>query len=91
MVLVHQPGRRVTLQVRNRNGGAVDGLLMVGKVGRVTGTVGPGLVGEVMIPIRGGSEAFYASPANPDETIPVGTVIMVVDYHPPRNVIVSRI
>ncbi len=64
---------------------------MVGKVGRVTGTVGPGLVGEVMISIRGGAEAFYAAPANPEETIPVGVTVLVVEYHPPRDVIVSRI
>ena len=64
---------------------------MVGKVGRVTGTVGPGLVGEVMISIRGGSEAFYAAPAHPEETIPVGTTVLVVEYHPPRDVIVTRL
>jgi len=64
---------------------------MVGKVGRVTGTVGPGLVGEVMISIRGGAEALYAAPANPEETIPVGVTVLVVEYHPPRDVIVSRI
>src|SRR4029453_19607809 len=33
---------------------------VIGKVGRVTGTIGPERVGEVMIPIRGGSEAFNA-------------------------------
>jgi hypothetical protein len=64
---------------------------MVGKVGRVTGTVGPGLVGEVMISIRGGAEAFYAAPANPKETIPVGTTVLVIEYHPPRDVIVARV
>jgi hypothetical protein len=63
---------------------------MVGKVGRVTGTVGPGLVGEVMISIRGGVEAFYAMPANTEETIPVGTTVLVVEYHPPRDVRVAR-
>ena len=64
---------------------------MVGKVGRVTGTVGPGLVGEVMISVRGGAEAFYATPADAAETIPVGTTVLVVEYHPPRDVIVTRV
>jgi hypothetical protein len=64
---------------------------MVGRIGRVTGTVTPGRVGEVMIPIRGGAEAFYAFPADPDETIPVGTSVMVVEYRPPRDVVVTRV
>ena len=64
---------------------------MVGKLGRVTGTVGPGLVGEVMIPVRGGVEAFYASAADPGETIPVGTSVLVVEYYPPRDVTVTRL
>ena len=61
---------------------------MVGRQGRVTGRIGPGLVGEVMIPIRGGVEAFYAYPAIPGEEIFVGTLIVVMDYHPPRTVYV---
>ncbi len=47
-------------------------------------------MGEVMVPIRGGVEAFYAYPALPDEEISVGTVIIVVDYSPPRTVYVAR-
>ncbi|RJL32010.1 hypothetical protein [Bailinhaonella thermotolerans] len=62
---------------------------MVGRQGRVTGKIGPGLVGEVMIPIRGGVEAFYAHPSLPDEEIPVGAIVVVVDYHPPRTVYVA--
>jgi hypothetical protein len=62
---------------------------VVGRVGRVTGTVGPGRVGEVMIPIRGGSEAFHARAADPSATLAVGTRIVVVEYHPPRTVLVS--
>jgi hypothetical protein len=63
---------------------------MVGKVGRVTGLVGPGTVGEVMLPVRGGSEAFYAYPADGVETLPSGTRVVVVDYEPPRTVTVTR-
>jgi hypothetical protein len=68
-----------------------SGTSMVGKVGRVTGTVGPGLVGEVMVSVRGGVEAFYAAPVNPEETIPVGATVLVVEYRPPRDVLVSRL
>jgi len=63
---------------------------MVGKVGRVTGRIGPGQVGEVMIPIRGGSEAFHAYASDADETMTAGSRIVVVEYYPPRTVVVAR-
>ncbi|TMR24713.1 hypothetical protein ETD86_03935 [Nonomuraea turkmeniaca] len=63
---------------------------MVGRQGRVTGKIGPGLVGEVMIPIRGGVEAFYAHPSVTGEEIPVGAIVVVVDYFPPRTVYVAK-
>jgi hypothetical protein len=62
---------------------------MVGKLGRVSATVGPGQVGEVMIAIRGGSEAFLAYPADGDETYARGTRVAVVEYYPPRTVVVT--
>jgi membrane protein implicated in regulation of membrane protease activity len=62
---------------------------MIGKVGRVTGTIAPGNLGEVMVPIRGGSEAFHAYAADLDTTISVGSRIVVVEYFPPRTVIVT--
>jgi hypothetical protein len=62
---------------------------MIGKEGRVTGTVSPGSVGEVMIPVRGGTEHFHAYAADDDVTIPRGTRIVVVEYFPPRTVIVT--
>jgi hypothetical protein len=64
---------------------------MIGKVGRVTATVAPGLVGEVMIPVRGGSEAFHAYSTDTDETIRVGTRVVVVEYFVPRTVMVSPV
>lgn len=64
--------------------------LVVGRQGRVTGKIGPGLVGEVMVPIRGGVEAFYAHPSVSDEEISVGSLIVVVEYSPPRTVYVAR-
>ncbi|MFI9559769.1 hypothetical protein [Nonomuraea endophytica] len=63
---------------------------MVGKQGRVTGRIGPGLVGEVMVQVRGGVEAFYAHPSLADEEFPVGTIVVVVEYFPPRTVYVAR-
>ncbi|GAA4238773.1 hypothetical protein GCM10022254_56080 [Actinomadura meridiana] len=62
---------------------------MIGKEGRVTGRVGPGTVGEVMIAVRGGAEAFYAHPVDPRDEITVGTIVVVVEYHPPRTVYVA--
>ena len=62
---------------------------MLGRVGRVTGTVAPGLVGEVMVSIRGGTEAFNAYAADSEDTIRTGTRVVVVEYFPPRTVVVS--
>ena len=62
---------------------------VIGKVGRVTGTIGPERVGEVMIPIRGGSEAFNAYAADTTDTISTGTRVVVIEYFPPRTVVVS--
>jgi hypothetical protein len=63
---------------------------VVGKIGRVTGTIAPKRLGEVMVPVRGGSEAFNAYAAEGESTIETGARIVVVEYHPPRTVIVSR-
>jgi hypothetical protein len=62
---------------------------MIGKMGRVTGTIGPGKLGEVMIEVRGGSEAFHAYGSD-DEILTTGTRIVVVDYYPPRTVVVAK-
>jgi hypothetical protein len=63
---------------------------MVGSRGRVTGRIGPGLVGEVLLPVRGGVEAFYAYALDPDETIETGIQVLVVDFDEPRSVYVER-
>jgi hypothetical protein len=62
---------------------------VIGRQGRVTGRIGPGLVGEVMLTVRGGSEAFYAYAADPGTTIDVGTLVLVVEYDAPRTVLVT--
>jgi hypothetical protein len=64
---------------------------VVGMVGRVVGLVAPGTVGEVTLPVRGGSEAFYAYPADGEEILAPGTRIVVVDYEAPRTVTVTRL
>jgi hypothetical protein len=63
--------------------------VMIGKVGRVTGTIAPGSLGEVMVPVRGGTEAFHAYAADEGDTIRTGTRVVVVEYFPPRTVVVT--
>ncbi|MEU2537821.1 hypothetical protein [Streptomyces iakyrus] len=58
-------------------------------MGRVTGTIGPGLVGEVIVRVRGGAEHFLAHPASAADRIDTGTIVMVVEYLPPRTVYVA--
>ncbi|WP_416982127.1 hypothetical protein [Streptomyces sp. T028] len=69
----------------------MDDTTMVGLMGRVTGTVGPGLVGEVIVRVRGGAEHFLAYPASGTERIERGTMVTVVEYLPPRTVYVSAV
>jgi len=64
---------------------------VVGKIGRVTGTIAPRTVGEVMIPIRGGSEAFQAHASDADATIEPSARVLVVEYYPPRTVVVEKL
>jgi hypothetical protein len=63
---------------------------MVGKVGRVTGTIAPGRLGEVMIAVRGGTRAFQAYASDADDTLDPGSRIVVVEYYPPRTLVVAR-
>lgn len=62
---------------------------LIGKVGRVTGTIEPGKLGEVMIAIRGGSESYYAYAADQEERIESGTRVVVLEHEAGRTVIVS--
>jgi uncharacterized membrane protein YqiK len=52
---------------------------MIGKMGRVTGKIAPGRLGEVMVQVPGGSEAFHAYSADDDETIPTGSRIAIAN------------
>ena len=62
---------------------------LVGTVGLVTGTLASGQVGEVMLTTTGGSEAFHAYASDRDEMVPVGTRVLVLEYFPPRTVVVE--
>jgi membrane protein implicated in regulation of membrane protease activity len=62
---------------------------LIGKVGRVTGTIEPGKLGEVMIPVRGGSESYFAYAADQEERIESGTRVVVLEHEAARTVIVS--
>jgi hypothetical protein len=42
----------------------------------------------VLLPVRGGVEAFYAYPMT-GEVIEIGTRVVVVDFEPPRDVYVA--
>jgi hypothetical protein len=59
---------------------------VIAKVGRVTGRIAPGTIGEVVIPIRGGSEAFNAYAIEPDLVIELGTRVLVVEQDSARTV-----
>lgn len=63
---------------------------VVGKLGRVVCRITRTERGEVMIPIRGGTEAFFASLHDPkSEPLEVGARVKVVDHFPPRTVYVA--
>ena len=68
----------------------VDDQEVVGRIGRVTGAIAPGRLGEVMVAIRGGSEAFHAYATDPRDALSTGTRVVVVEYFPPRTVVVSQ-
>jgi hypothetical protein len=62
---------------------------IVGKTGRVTGRVGPGRIGEVIIAVRGGTEAFHAYAGEGDDEMTPGSRVLVIEYLPPRTVVVT--
>jgi hypothetical protein len=53
-----------------------------------TGGIKPGRLGEVMVAIRGGVEAFLARDVD-GGTIDPYTEVVVVEYEPPRTVLVT--
>jgi hypothetical protein len=64
---------------------------LIGKIGRVTGRIGPGDVGEVMLSVRGGTSAYHAYPADGNTVIPIGDRVLVVEFRPPQSVYVDQL
>lgn len=62
---------------------------MIGKIGRVTGRIAPGEIGEVMIAVRGGTSAFHAHPADGVTTYRIGERVLVIDFRSPQTVFVD--
>lgn len=62
-----------------------------GKFGRVTGTVRPGHIGEVMLAVGNRVEGYYALPFDGTEMIERGAECVVVESHPKlsRTVLVT--
>jgi hypothetical protein len=63
---------------------------LIGKIGRICAEIAPGRMGEVMVPVRGGTESFFAYASDDTEAIPNGTRVIVLEHDPPRTVVVSR-
>jgi membrane-bound ClpP family serine protease len=59
---------------------------LIGKVGRVTVSIPPGGPGEVLLPVRGGTEAFAAWS---DEPIARHSRVVVVESLSARSVFVT--
>jgi hypothetical protein len=64
----------------------------IGRRGRITsgGAIQPGRLGEVMVAIRGGVEAFLARDAD-GGALEAYAEVVVIDYEPPRTVTVARL
>lgn len=63
---------------------------VIGKTGEVVTAIPVGGTGEVFLPVRGGSEAFYAY-SSEDYPLPVGTPVVVYDQLSPRTVEVAAV
>lgn len=64
---------------------------LTGKVGRVTGRIGPGTIGEVMLPYLGGTMAFHAHPFDKTSVYAVGDEVLVIYFDPPQTVYVDEL
>lgn len=52
---------------------------LVGKIGRVSGRIAPDTVGEVLLPVRGGEEAFLAHAYDGEEIILPNVRVLVIN------------
>ena len=64
---------------------------LTGKIARVTGRIGPGTIGEVMLPYRGGTSAFHAHPFDKTSVYGVGEEVLVIYFEPPQTVYVDEL
>lgn len=64
---------------------------LTGKIGRVTGSIGPGTIGEVMLPYLGGTSAFHAHPFDKTSVFAVGDEVLVIYFEPPQTVFVDEL
>jgi len=64
---------------------------LVGRIATVTGRVAPGTVGEVAVNIRGGSESWFARPADGAEVIERGREVVVVSVGAGRTLFVTAL
>jgi hypothetical protein len=64
---------------------------LTGRIGRVTGRIGPGTVGEVMLPFRGGTSAFFAYPFDETSVFTVGEQVLVIYFEPPQTLYVEEL
>jgi hypothetical protein len=59
------------------------------QIGRVTARIGPGTIGEVRLPYKGGTETFHAYAGEDGQVIEIGTEIVVIQRIGPRTVKVT--
>ena len=64
---------------------------LTGRIGRVTGRIGPGTIGEVMLPYLGGTMAFHAHPFDKASSFTVGEEVLVIYFEPPQTVYVDAL
>ncbi|WP_434619878.1 hypothetical protein [Arthrobacter sp. A5] len=64
---------------------------LTGTIGRVTGRIGPGTIGEVMLPYLGGTMAFHAHPFNKTSGFAVDDEVLVIYFEPPQTVYVDEL
>ncbi|WP_104088226.1 hypothetical protein [Arthrobacter sp. GMC3] len=62
---------------------------LTGKIGRVTGMIGPDTLGEVMLAFQGGTSAFMARPYDGRSFYPVGERVLVMYFEAPQMVYVE--
>ena len=64
---------------------------LTGKIGRVTGRIGPGTIGEVMLPYLGVTNSFLAVPFDMTSIFAVGDEVLVIYFEPPQTVYVDEL